>query len=63
MPTLRLRCPNSNCRVVLSIPENMQGQRARCAACGHAFMVPPMVIPNRKIRPTNANPSPRSKAA
>jgi hypothetical protein len=33
-------CPNPKCRVVLSIPESMRGQSARCGSCSQEFMVP-----------------------
>ena len=35
------RCPNPDCRAVLSIPEEMMGQRVRCAGCGQSLLVPP----------------------
>lgn len=38
------RCPNPDCKAVLSIPEEMMGQRVRCAGCGQSFLVPPADI-------------------
>ncbi len=41
MQTTKFRCPNPECRVTLSIPAQIQGQRVRCAGCGQSFVVPP----------------------
>lgn len=40
MQPIRMRCPNPKCRVILSIPQEMTGQRVRCAGCGESFPVP-----------------------
>ena len=34
------KCPNPQGRLTLTIPDDAFGQRVRCAACGHAFVVP-----------------------
>ncbi|RPI61530.1 MAG: hypothetical protein EHM48_05495 [Planctomycetaceae bacterium] len=44
MLSLRLRCPNPKCRVVLSIPEQLHGQHVKCAGCGTSFLVPPRMF-------------------
>ena len=43
MLSLRLRCPNPRCGVVLSVPEQLHGQNVRCAGCGENFFVPPLM--------------------
>ena len=43
MLSLRIRCPNARCRIGLLIPEQLQGQQVRCAGCGQAFLVPPIM--------------------
>jgi len=43
MRSIKFRCPNPQCRVTLSIPTPMQGQRVKCAGCGESFLVPPSV--------------------
>ncbi len=40
MRSLRIRCPNPKCHVILSIPVKMHGQRVRCAGCGQSFLAP-----------------------
>ena len=40
MRSLQLKCPNSQCRLTLTIPGEAFGQRVRCAGCGHSFVVP-----------------------
>ncbi|MDY6914670.1 MAG: hypothetical protein SVT52_09485 [Planctomycetota bacterium] len=39
---------NPKCRVMLTVPEQMRGQRVRCAACGEIFFVPPPAEPATK---------------
>ena len=48
MRSTKFRCPNPDCRVVLSIPAQVQGQRVRCAGCGQSFVVPPAALKTRK---------------
>jgi len=46
------RCPNPDCRAILSIPETMRGRNARCAKCNHSFFVPYILRPaEKKTRP------------
>ncbi|HUU22981.1 MAG TPA: hypothetical protein VM389_10650 [Phycisphaerae bacterium] len=40
MRSIRMTCPNSNCRTVLSVPEDYSGRRVQCSVCGHAFTLP-----------------------
>jgi len=40
MCSIKFRCPNPKCRVVLSIPQKMRGRHVRCAGCGQEFIVP-----------------------
>src|SRR5262249_3482815 len=35
--TLTTQCPNSNCRVVLNLPESAAGRRLKCPKCGTKF--------------------------
>ena len=42
------RCPNPDCRAVLSIPETMRGHNARCAKCNQSFFVPYILRPATK---------------
>lgn len=40
MRPLQLKCPNPQCRLTLMVPGDAFGQRVKCAACGHSFVVP-----------------------
>ncbi len=40
MKPVKTNCPNPQCKLKLVIPEEACGQRVRCAACGHSFIVP-----------------------
>ena len=40
MCSIKFRCPNLRCRVVLSIPHKMRGRHVRCAGCGQEFVIP-----------------------
>ncbi len=37
---VKLRCPNLQCRAVLSVPESKRGQCVRCGVCGQTLRVP-----------------------
>ena len=39
-PKVKLRCPNLQCRAVLSVPEAKRGECVRCGVCGQALRVP-----------------------
>lgn len=51
---MKLRCPNPQCRVTLSIPGEMQGQRVQCAGCGHSFFVPMVALHTPPVKPNKA---------
>lgn len=38
--TVRIMCPNLNCRRVLAVPESARGKTVRCKNCGTAVSVP-----------------------
>jgi len=59
MEQLKFRCPNPQCRIMLSIPWSMQGQRVRCAGCGQQFFAPPAGMRSSRI----ASPNRRRSAA
>ena len=40
MRSFKYRCPNPDCRAILSIPEKTRGHTARCAKCDQSFFVP-----------------------
>ena len=40
MSSVKLRCPNPGCHLVLEVPEEMFGQRVRCGGCGCSFIAP-----------------------
>jgi len=52
---VKLRCPNLQCRAVLSVPEEKRGECVRCGVCGQALRVPP--------RTKSAAGKPRAAAA
>ena len=52
MRSINFQCPNPQCRVALSIPSQMQGQRVRCAGCGQSFLVPPAGLPGNRTTGT-----------
>jgi len=60
MKSFSYRCPNPRCRAMLSIPESMRGQSARCGSCSQEFVVP-FVVPRtlKKDKP----PSPPLRKA
>ena len=63
MADARVRCPNPECHMILSVPVESQGQRVRCAACGESFLTPLTGIRNRlrKKRPGAASGAGRSR--
>ncbi len=61
MKPFSYRCPNPKCRVVLSIPESMRGQSARCGSCSQEFMVPFVV--SRTLRKDEPQSPPMRKAS
>lgn len=60
MKSFPYRCPNPKCRAVLSIPEAMRGQSAKCGNCSQEFMVP-FTMP-LTMRTTKTQPPPLRKA-
>lgn len=63
MQYLKLSCPNPACRVVLAVPEEMQGQRVRCAGCGEQLLVPPAgMVAGRTARRRSKDEGRRSAA-
>ena len=60
MRSFPYRCPNPKCRAVLSIPESMRGQSARCGSCTHEFM-DPITMP-LTLRTTKTQQPPLRKA-
>ena len=38
--TVRLLCPNLQCRLILSVPDSARGKTVRCRACGIRVQVP-----------------------
>lgn len=39
--SIRIMCPNLQCRKVLAVPTSARGKTVRCKACGIALRVPP----------------------
>jgi len=48
MRSFKQRCPNPDCRAILSIPESRRGRNVRCGKCGHSFFVP--ILLERTVR-------------
>jgi hypothetical protein len=38
--TIKLRCPNLLCRIILTVPAEMRGEVIRCASCNETLRVP-----------------------
>jgi len=51
MRCFKHRCPNPDCRALLSIPDETRGHSARCAKCEHSFFVPFLLQPHGKDQP------------
>ncbi|HDZ22578.1 hypothetical protein LCGC14_0284100 [marine sediment metagenome] len=52
MRPVTMTCPNPRCRLALSVPGRVGGQKVKCAGCGQVFVSPPPELPNRR-RPAN----------
>jgi hypothetical protein len=37
---IRIKCPNLQCRSILSAPAHTRGKILKCARCGHMVLVP-----------------------
>ncbi len=48
--SVRLICPNLNCRKLLSVPDEMRGMQVKCQHCQTTFRVPE--APQLKTQPT-----------
>jgi ribosomal protein S27E len=38
--SVRVMCPNLNCRKVLAVPDSARGKTVRCKSCGTAVRIP-----------------------
>ncbi|MFN0011272.1 MAG: hypothetical protein ACKVS8_06460 [Phycisphaerales bacterium] len=52
--TVRMMCPNLNCRRVLAVPESARGKTVRCRNCATNIKVP---MPGQVAGPAPAAPS------
>lgn len=49
--TVKIRCPNLVCRMILTVSTSMRGKRVRCASCGETLMVPKSAAGPAPARP------------
>lgn len=56
--TLRLICPNLNCRSILAVPISARGKMVRCRACGMRVMVPKLGAEEAPAKPDAAQAEP-----
>jgi hypothetical protein len=49
--TIKIRCPNLNCRTILSVPVDRRGKCVVCQECGQALLIPAMPKGAGRTRP------------
>ena len=54
MRSMRLRCPNPECRTVLRISAGLSGRRVKCSCCGRTFKAPDLAALSRGRRKPRA---------
>lgn len=59
--TVRILCPNLNCRKVLAVPKTARGKTVRCKGCQMNIRVPSLVV--APVAPPTADAAPAQPAA
>lgn len=56
-------CPNPNCKTVLKVPDEAEGQRARCSKCGTRMKLDAPTVAIQKVDLSKPQPKPKTASA